>query len=105
MSVPGRTDKISEARGSTDNGQMPDVLPACMRYRKIYINFSYIITCIHTGSAFQITVGKKISLQVSTEKPLMTPRQRVRDIPVIAYMRNLLEIGVLCLHPHAPRCY
>ena len=56
-----------------------------------------------TWSTAKVIISKKISLQVRTNKALVSPSHRVSDVPKTSNSCNLLEICIFGLHSHAPK--
>ncbi len=62
--------------------------------------YQYQITL--TWSRFKIIIIKKLSLQISTQQPLVSSCHWIRYIFEVANLYHSLKIGIFGLHAHAP---
>ena len=58
-----------------------------------------------TWSTLQVIVGEEVSLQVCTHQSLMTLTHGKGNILKTSNLSNTFEVGIFCLHSHAPAGY
>lgn len=105
--MSGKTFRIPSwmSRGCSENVPVFESLPAYIMHNSKDRILTAIQVHAFTWSTLQIIICEEISLQVCTHQSLMTLTHRKGNILKISNLSNTLEVGIFCLHSHAPAGY